>query len=99
MFEGVCLDTYASGQAFITAYVEDSDLCFWLELAPEGDDLWEVEARVMVAASEGSDTAADLPERRCSSPAEACSAFVEMASGLSELALSRPPVASAWPTS
>jgi hypothetical protein len=31
-FEGVCLDTYPSGLAEITAYVENSDVCFWLEL-------------------------------------------------------------------
>jgi hypothetical protein len=96
-FDGVYVDTFPSGQACITAYVEDSDLCFWLELSPLGAEGWEVAGSVLLAASDGSETVAELPERRSASPLAACAAFAAAASELSDLALSRPPLPSAWP--
>ena len=98
-FDGVCLDTYPSGQAFITAYVEDNDVCFWLELRPLGAEGWEVDGRVLLADREGSLDAAELTERRYASPREACIGFAAASAELSELALSRPALASAWPVS
>ena len=95
--DGVCLDTFPSGQASISGYVENDELCFWAEIEQLSSETWEVSARVYRHASEGSLTAADLPDRRCESPEDAAAAFSAAVDELAALANSRPPDTSSWP--
>jgi hypothetical protein len=102
--DGVCVDTYPSGQVFLTGYVESSDITFAVELERESEQgSWEISTRVLVHSGatidEGQDVALELRSLEASDAEGAALSFVRATTELVGAALSREPNAESWRSS
>lgn len=105
--EGLRLESFPTGKAAISDYVENSELTFWIELWPEPSgwpqavpSSWVADARVSIISEDEIDdtqqVAFEIDERTFGTPQDAAMGLSELAEEWSELALSRPQTAAAW---
>jgi hypothetical protein len=103
VFDGVRLDVYPAGASEITAYMEDDELSFIVELRRSGESSWEAGARVLIEGdgkgNDAQDVAAEITQVSTRSALEAARSYRLVASELVSIARQRPPTRDSWRSS